>query len=295
MKTQFIQIQDIAEIDTTKITVYDLNKRFIDRAGNMYGLRYNRDMKCVEIIKIMRTNARNQSYFHQKMIQNKKNPLEQSNGTEQDPNQMDDSTFDSDYADGDDTYSGGTIFDADRFTREIFNVVSNHKERIAGIIKNISNARLVSREQRELTIRLDDILRNLDIDGVQRIDKIVNAYREMTEYPRSLNYYIGRLDTRARTIAAEILSEDKKLRYVLLHELEMLIKDLILVLSNNLNNLKEFITELKDTRVTRLNATEKQSLNDATTSIDNTLYETRNLSDRLRLLDEFLSYSKNFS
>jgi hypothetical protein len=294
MKTQFIQIQDISEIDTTKITVYDLNKRFIDRSGNMYGLRYNRELKCIEIIKIMRTTARNQSYFRQKMIQNKKSPHEHQHDPEN-MNLADDETFTSDFSDEYAGESVGTVFDVDRFTRDTFSIVSNHKERIAGIIKNISNARLVSREQRELTIRLDEILRNLDIDGVQRIDKIINAYREMTEYPRSLNYYIGRLDTRARTIVAEITSEDKKLRYVLLHELEMLIKDLILVLSNNLNQLKDFITELKDTRVARLNATEKQSLTDATTSIDNTLYETRNLSDRLRLLDDFLSYSKNFN
>jgi hypothetical protein len=189
----------------------------------------------------------------------------------------------------------GSFFDVDRFTREMFGVVSNHKERIAGIIKNIANAHLVNREQRELTIRLDEILRNLDIDGVQRIDKIVNAYREMTEYPRSLNYYIGRLESRARTIVSEILSEDKKLRFVLLHELEQLIKDLILILSNNLNHLKEFVDELKETRVARLNGLEKQSLADAMTSIDNTIYETRNLSDRLRLLDEYLSQSKNFN
>jgi hypothetical protein len=49
MKTKFIKIKNMGEIDPSKITIYDLNNRYIDAVGNMYGLKYNREQKKVEI------------------------------------------------------------------------------------------------------------------------------------------------------------------------------------------------------------------------------------------------------
>jgi len=55
MKTKFIRIDDVSEIDTSKIGIFDMANRYIDKYGNMYGLRYNRDVKKIEVVKIMRT------------------------------------------------------------------------------------------------------------------------------------------------------------------------------------------------------------------------------------------------
>ncbi|HNX60924.1 MAG TPA: hypothetical protein PKK43_17620, partial [Spirochaetota bacterium] len=167
MKTQFIQIQDISEIDTAKTTVYDLNKRYIDKAGNMYGLKYNRELKKVEIIKVMRTTARNQTYFTQKMIENRK--IHQHDHQEGDIPYQDDgsSPINHDHyrfhTDGDTDFSS---FDADAFKTEMFNAINVYRERLAVIVKNVANAHLVNRDQRELSIRMDDLLRNVDIDGI---------------------------------------------------------------------------------------------------------------------------------
>ncbi|HXK65620.1 MAG TPA: hypothetical protein PK348_05090, partial [Spirochaetota bacterium] len=63
MKTRFIRIDDISQIDTSKISTFDLANRYIDKYGNMYGLRYNRAQKKVEIVKIMRTPKKHASYY----------------------------------------------------------------------------------------------------------------------------------------------------------------------------------------------------------------------------------------
>ena len=42
MKNVIIRINDISDIDTSKISVYDLNNRYVDTHGTMYGLRYNK-------------------------------------------------------------------------------------------------------------------------------------------------------------------------------------------------------------------------------------------------------------
>jgi len=67
MKTKFIRIDDVSEIDTSKIGIFDLANRYIDKYGNMYGLRYNRDVKKIEVVKIMRTQKKHATYFSQKI------------------------------------------------------------------------------------------------------------------------------------------------------------------------------------------------------------------------------------
>jgi hypothetical protein len=48
MKKRIIRVTDIAEVDTSKISVYDLNNRYVDPLGNMFGLKYNRELRRVE-------------------------------------------------------------------------------------------------------------------------------------------------------------------------------------------------------------------------------------------------------
>jgi hypothetical protein len=69
MKTQFIHIQNIEDVDTSKISVYDLNKRYIDSTGNMYGLRYNRALRKVEVIRILRTTQDRAELIKNRMIE----------------------------------------------------------------------------------------------------------------------------------------------------------------------------------------------------------------------------------
>jgi hypothetical protein len=293
MKTQFIQIDDISEIDTSKATVYDLNKRYIDRAGNMYSLRFNHATKKVEVIKVMRTTARNQTYYTQRMMQNRRSSKSQDiideAGAPDNPPPEEGFFFP---AHNDENIP---FFDPDRFRSDMFAALTTHKERIAGIIKNLSNARLVMREQREQSIRFDDYLRNLDIDGAQRIDKIINSYREMNEYPRSINYYIGRLDSRARSMIGAITMEDKKLKFVMHHEMYQMLKDLFFILSRHFVSLKEFVSEIRETRYGKLTNSEKQSLSDAMVSIDNTIIELRDFSEKLKRLEEYIFNPANFS
>lgn len=72
MKNVIIRINDISDIDTAKISVYDLNNRYVDMHGNMYGLKYNKALKRMEVIKIVRTHEKNAGTFQQKIIIKKK-------------------------------------------------------------------------------------------------------------------------------------------------------------------------------------------------------------------------------
>ena len=163
MKTLFIQIDDPSQIDTAKTTVYDLNKRYIDHAGNMYGLRYNRALKKIEVIKIMRTTAKNESYFTQKMIQQKKVRTAAEQEEDGHPAEEEEEQYEPAAA----ASSDGAISDPAAFREELFTLMLTHKERLNAIVKNIYNSKLVPRENRDATARLDELFRNIDIDCAQ--------------------------------------------------------------------------------------------------------------------------------
>jgi hypothetical protein len=277
MRTQFIQIEDIAEIDTSKINVYDMNKRYVDKSGNMYGLRYNHNAKKIEIIKILRTTARNQQFYEHKINSNKKLSGEI---TDEIVENYDDSMAPLPKSDA----SGPADFNSEVFISKMFSALTVYRERINVIVKNISNVPMIPREQRDLNIKLDELLRGLDIDGLQRMEKIQNTYREMTDYPRSVNYYLAKLDARSRSHLSKVPGDESKLKFIIANESCNSLREIFYYLSKCLSSLNQFIDENKDARHIRLNAQEKQSLSDASTTITTMVND---LQDRIVSVNEF--------
>lgn len=277
MRTQFIQIEDISEIDTSRINVYDMNKRYIDKSGNMYGLRYNRDAKKIEVIKILRTTARNQQYFANKMQNNRKNGADI---TDEIDAVHHDASIPLPEPDG----SGPADFSSEMFFSQMFSALTVYRERINVIVKNISNVPLIPREQRDLNIKLDDHLRSLDIDGLQRMEKIQTIYREMTDYPRSVNYYLAKLDARARSHLSKVPGDESKLKFIIANETSNNMREIFYYFSKCLTELNHFLDENKDARHVRLNAQEKQSLSDASITITNMVND---LQDKIVSVNEF--------
>jgi hypothetical protein len=253
-----------------------MNKRYIDRAGNMYGLRYNRSAKKIEIIKILRTTARNQQFYEHKIITNRKNNADfEEVPEEQHPNAV--PLPDADEA-------GPADFDGESFTNRMFSALTVYKERINVIVKNVSNVPLIPREQRDLNIKLDDLLRSLDIDGLQRMEKIQSVYREMTDYPRSVNYYLAKLDARSRSHLSKVPGDESKLKFIVSNELATSLRDVFYYLSKGLTSLHQFIDENKDARHVRLTPQEKQSLSDASITMTNLIAD---LQDKIVSVNEF--------
>jgi len=78
MKNVIIRINDISDIDTSKVSVYDLNNRYLDSHGTMYGLKYNKSLRKIEVIKIVRTHEKNAASYQQQIMQKKRIPGELS-------------------------------------------------------------------------------------------------------------------------------------------------------------------------------------------------------------------------
>lgn len=272
MKTRFIRIEDISEIDTSKISTLDLANRYIDKYGNMFGLRYNRAQRKVEIVKIMRKPRKHALYFSQK-LQRKPEKVE---------NQHDD-------------YLREVMeFDPEMCINHIVEAVKTHKDRLNGIIMSIANSNIISDSDKMSWNTMNDDFRNLDMDGIQALEKINELYTEFNNYPRSIIYYQSKLDTKHRKILDEIPSESSKLRYVKYYEMWYQVKNTYKTIMKILSDIRFLLEQQHIEEKRSMTPFQKQTHLDALTSIDNTLAEANKIISDCAMIEDIISTSKPF-
>jgi hypothetical protein len=291
MKTKFIKIKDISEIDPSKATVYDLNNRYIDSKGKMYSLKYNRHTRKIEIIRIIRTPANSAPFYEQKLQENKKTHKDAKPHFHASYDYLDES--DKDTVESAEESIDEITFDPDEFITETLELMLTHKERLNGIIMNINNSPLVSGSSAE-TKDLQNTFRNIDIDGIQRIEKVLNLQKEMLSYPRSINYYLSRLDNKDKKFAESISTEKQQMKYVFLNEMYHSVNNLYRTLKKIINDVHLIIRDIDTNEISSLTHLDKQNIEDAKTSIDNTIVEIKDILNKTSILEAYLSDVENF-
>ncbi len=302
MKTRFIRIEDIGQIDLAKVSVYDLGNRYIDAQGNMYGLRYDRLNKKIEVIKIIRTPARGAGYFNQQMMAHKKHGAEKSGrdedgvlsgGSRDDVVALDDEGEGGDSTEKDDLkVSSGEgsdeEFDPDAFINSAIQLMESHKGRLGGIIMNVKHSNIVAQTDKMGTTYLTDVFRGLDMDGVQRLEAIISNQKEMINYPRSLVYYIAKLDTRSKNIIDRLDIDSAKMRFIYYSEMFFSIRNAYRTIKQVLGDLKSFLDEKEREGIARISLGEEKYFQDAMTSIKNTNIEINTILRGCKRLEDFI-------
>ena len=293
MQTQFVYIDDISKIDSSKATVYDLNKRYIDSEGNMYGLKFNRDSKKIEVIRLLRTSMQHAQMVAKRMKEKMKADIPKLSSEEEIISNTVHPDTPETFEEIEEEYSKNSKIIPDMFVSERFNDLPVFKERLKGLLRNISNSNINSREHREISTPLDEVIRNIEIDGIGKIEKITSSYRELTEYPRSINYYIGRLDNRAREILSNIHADSKKIKFILWMEMLHSLKEFYQSVGKMLISLERNLEKTAEERMSKLAALERQSYNDARTTISNTKSDIEDISRKLNEFELFIYTSDN--
>jgi len=285
MKNKIIRIESIDDIDTSKISVYDLNNRYIDSKGNMYGLKYNRMLKKIDIIKIIRTHADDASVFHQKIIQKKIIETRSEGDLNGSESEFDDNEFEEEEE----------YFEPNSFIMHSLDLMISHRERLKGIMMNIKKSNLYPKENKADSIELENIFRNIDIDGIQQFEKVENYQKELANYPRSITYYQAKIDTSGRNMIEMLAGDNEKImKFIYQYEMYNAILSLYRNMKKIFNTLVEFLRHSDDENIKNLPQNEKQSYNDAMVSIDNTQNEIDDLLDSIIPLEEHLKNPDNF-
>ena len=287
MKKRYIRIKDVSQIDTSKVSVYDLNNRYIDPLGNIFGLKYNRMVHKVEVIKIERIHTSEMHQFQKKMMLNREHHLsmemeetaQQAGNGEPDGIYLDDEEF----------------FDPDIFIEDVISGTETHRERLKGILMNINDSGIVNRDHKQLSTEFDDIIRNLDIDGTQQLDKMDNYYRELTNYPRSITYYQSKIDKDGKGMLERLTgNSEKTMKFIYYYELNVSIKRVYTNLRRHIVNLDNFISSKKSDDGPAMSKHQKQSYNDAKISLKNTITDIDKILSDNDLLYEFCLNPDNY-
>jgi len=284
MKQTIIRINDISDIDTSRISVYDLNNRYIDSQGNMYGLKYNKVNRKIEIIKIIRAHDKTAAALQQRLVKKRYEAAEMNGGAVRALNE--------DTAQADEPQEE---FNPDAFIERTIELLRTHKDRLKGIMMNIRNSNIIPKDNKTESNQMEDIFRNIDIDCIQGIDSLLSYQKELVEYPRSLAYYQSKMDDRARQITETLaVSNRKVLRFIYLAEILESLRHLCRMISNLLRNLNEFLADKNPDDAMWMSTHERQSFKDGMMSISNTLAETDRLMDDLAKLEEYTYHVDNF-
>lgn len=284
MKQTIIRINDISDIDTSRISVYDLNNRYIDSQGNMYGLKYNKANRKIEIIKIIRAHDRTAAALQQRLIKKRFEAAEMNGEADRAPFE--------EAAQADEPQEE---FNPDAFIERTTELLRTHRDRLKGIMMNIRNSNIIPKDNKTESNQLEDIFRNIDIDSIQGIDSLLAYQKELMEYPRSLTYYQSKMDDRARQIIEMLAGSNRKvLRFIYLAEMLDSLRHLCRMISNLLRNLNEFLADKNPDDAKWMTAHERQSFKDGMMSISNTLAETDRLMDELAKLEEYTYHVDNF-
>lgn len=304
MKTNFIRINDISEIDTSKITTYDLNNRYIDARGNMYSLRYNRADHKVEIIRIIRTQAKNATYFQQKMQQYRSqvDTLEESDNidnveslNEKAPEKTGMEILEERIsAESESPVKKMPDFNPDIFINDAIMLLGRHKERMTGIINNLDHSHLLADKYRDEKQQLDEIYRNLEVEAIQRCEKIISQHKELFSYPRSLSYYTSKLDSNGKSIVEDLENDQQKLKYVIHHELYTSFKSYYKNLRKVLDLLNDFLEKQMNIGRLVIESRYKKYFNDAKISIASTYEDMANMTIALGKFEDFMDNSSNY-
>jgi len=280
-RTRIIRVQNMEDIDLSKVSVYDLNNRYVDAAGNMFGLRYDRAGKKIEVIKLIRTPAKSAGFFAKKVYEYKRGHLSSGDdgGIPEPTVEGGEEEYREETGEGPGDGGNGIEpdFEPDTFINTTLERMKSHRDRLNGIMMNIKNSNVVKESNREESTYLIDIFRNLDIDGVQRIDKILNDHKELVSYPRSLVYYVAKLDTRSKNIVDSLGGDTAKMRFIFLTEMYFAIRNVYRTLQKVLREFSEFLQGKNLDEIRSLSHNETKSFEDGRISVENTLSEAEDI------------------
>ncbi len=284
MKNVIIRINDISDIDTSKVSVYDLNNRYLDSHGTMYGLKYSKSQRKIEVIKIVRTHEKNAASYQQQIMQNKRIPGELSQAI------AEERSFETPAAGIEDE-----AFNPDVFIERAMELTRTHRERIKGIIMNIRNSNIIPKDNKTESNQMEDMFRNLEIDGIQGIDNLLNYQKELASYPRSLTYYQAKMDDRGREIIETLAAGNRKvMRFIILAEMLENIRALYKNIEKMIRMLMTFLEEKNLDDIKWINAHERQSYKDGMVSISTTVQEIEKLQDDMKLFEEYTYAIEHF-
>ncbi|MCB1199642.1 MAG: hypothetical protein KDK41_03265 [Leptospiraceae bacterium] len=206
MARNYVRIESVTDIDTSRIGVGNIDVRYIDTQGRRYATRFNKRSRKVEIVRIAlgheeATEAKQKKITGQEEVIDlphisKKHPApwkipEWLVELDIEPMDIGDLTM----------YMGTLEREAEKFS-----------ERFRGIISNLKNSGAFDDHESDHDFILD-LTTHYDHDIQEHLSKAQNLIIEYQRFPKNISHYVGTLD-RNQKVYVEKLNSSAQMLYI---------------------------------------------------------------------------------
>jgi len=250
----------------------------------MFGLKYNRELRRVEIIKLERIHTSEMLQYQRKIMMLRDIEQNQVLSGEQKITLTDE------------VETEEIFFEPDVFVESVINSSEIHRERLAAILMNIDISDVFARENKMEATALDDLSRHIEIDCIQQLEKLERYYRELINYPRTITYYQAKIDNEGKNIIDSMAGNKKEkiMKFIFYYEMSATIKRVYNHIKKHMSAIHDLVINKNPEDVQGISKNQKQAFVDAKTSIINTISEVDETIKNNRKLYEYAVNKKNF-
>ncbi|EKO33523.1 LIC_10450 family protein [Leptospira santarosai] len=349
---EYIVVDSISSVDPNALSLNQLSQKFIDKQGNRFALRFNRNTRRMEFVRITLESpneAQKHKHVSHSTRQNVKPvapPLvqkvpslqeiiaktpEQSSvkipkpnpdstqtinevavpknvpqKTTQDRKPQESSVLDlgkmdlnildgptaSPKQDLGDAFlkmeydSAPSFIEIDAIEKRI-SEIAKIKDRIQSVLNNLQNSKIfeITGDPSENKNIIGNLNREFDLEFFQKLDQILNYHKELTTYPRSVNYYTAKYESSRKQILQSKNTDSEKLKLVTLWEMQELILGLVQKLKKMVLNALNILNMKNDNHIKQLPYNQQQMFRDSRTAL---LYCSEDISSLLISLERWV-------
>lgn len=299
MTLDYIPINSIDDIDPLKISIRDINKRYVDREGNRYATRFNLQTRRVEVVRLAKTRdealrVRDQILQEKRKERRERTPADRGTAAPSDGGGVPETGYANlssaapggaadfagqDYDDLDDLelsdasdsaaadpsapagHASQQPFHEAQLIHEALEDLPRQKERMLVIVGNLKKAEVFGRSH-----GMADIERELDVDCWQRADSAVNYAKELQGYPRTLTHYLGRLSDDERRRVESAPDDERRLELIKRFEIRRNLEDVYRNFQRRARQLYDMVNQVSEDQRRTLPAQQREQLEDAEAS-----------------------------
>ncbi|AVV51390.1 LIC_10450 family protein [Leptospira santarosai] len=349
---EYIVVDSISSVDPNALSLNQLSQKFIDKQGNRFALRFNRNTRRMEFVRItLESPNEAQKHKHvshstrqnvkpvappfvqkmpslqeiiaktpeqssvkipkpnpgstqtinevavsknvpQKTIQDRK-PQESSvlDLGKMDLNILDGPTASPKQDLGDaflkmEYDSAPSFIEIDAIEKRI-SEIAKIKDRIQSVLNNLQNSKIfeITGDPSENKNIIGNLNREFDLEFFQKLDQILNYHKELTTYPRSVNYYTAKYESSRKQILQSKNTDSEKLKLVTLWEMQELILGLVQKLKKMVLNALNILNMKNDNHIKQLPYNQQQMFRDSRTAL---LYCSEDISSLLISLERWV-------
>ncbi|PJZ53666.1 LIC_10450 family protein [Leptospira adleri] len=354
-RSEYIVVDSISSVDPNALSVDQLNQKFIDKQGNRFALRFNRNTRRAEFVRItLESHAKGTTQIHNHkpsspvQVKQSSKPLSPGLGkitlqeiiakTQQPsvkipkPNESpineaavqqsifqepawdqskakDNTTLDlgrmdlnimehstpsassSSYRESKDSsfkieFGSSSPGETNIIEKRISDL-TKIKERIHSVLNNLQNSKIfeITGDPSENKNIIGNLNREFDIEFFQKLDKILNYHKELTTYPRSVNYYTAKYESSRKQLLQSKTLDSEKLKLVTLWEMQEMMLGLIQKLKKMVLNTLNVLNTKNDNHIKQLAYNQQQMFRDSRTAL---LYCSEDISSLLISLERWV-------